>query len=178
MKGHLNSEILALYSGGDLDGKRRSTVAAHVSECAECRQHVAEFRAVSTRFSALQLEPQEEDLRAVRQTVSEAIAARQPEASYWPMLWAIGAAAVLLMVVFVFNVRQSSVPAPHLRELVSLPPALLPEVPLIIRRERKRMPKTEAGVRSVSIQDGTLKLETNDPNVVILLAFEERRREN
>lgn len=168
MKGHVDIETLALFSGGDLDARQRTSVGLHVNECPECRERVAEFRSIARQFEAFALEPSEDDLRFVREGIAREIASARPRQIGW-MWWAVGAAAILLLLTF--SLQRPVEREPQLVQAVSLPPMMLPEVPLVIHREKKRTPA--AGLQKVSVVGNSLRLTTADPNIGILLPFNE-----
>lgn len=178
MNHHASLPDLALFSAGDLDDAQQAAVAVHVSGCPECRARVSEFRSIETALSQWTVEPSAEDLQCVRETTVRHIATRPTAAAHW-FPWAIGAAAILLLLVV--TLKQSVRPAPQLNTgVIELPRLQLPEMQLVPRREQRPKPagSQAAGMRNVSLENGVLKMTTADPNVVIFLLLEGETLEN
>lgn len=171
MSCHASLPDLALFSAGDLDDAQQTAIAAHVAGCPECRARVSEFRSISTTLSQWTVEPSTEDLQCVRETIARQIATRPTVAVHW-FTWAIGAAAIFLLLVV--TLKQSVRPAPQLNTgVIELPRLQLPEIRFAPQRELKPGPAAlQAGLRKVSLEAGMLKITTADPNVIIYLPDE------
>lgn len=113
-------EELMAYLDGELPVERASVLAAHLDECPECQALAKEFRAVSERLTAWQVEPSparlaEKVSQAAQQTAGQKKAepAKVVFKSKRPFLrWAVGLAAagaalVLLFAISIPNLLRS-----------------------------------------------------------------------
>ena len=180
MKGHCGVNELALFAGGDLPGEERVAITEHLRECVECREQAASFEALSGSLRDFAVEPDDEDLCRVRESVANRMAAGR-RGSLWNWRWAwlpagLAAASVLTFV----GLHRTPPPEPiKIVQARTLPPQPLPQVPLVIalaepKPKVKPVHQQEAGLRTVSLlarSDGSsvLRITTADPNVLILL---------
>jgi hypothetical protein len=101
---HLTEEELIAYR--EDESKERAAIAAHLQECAECRQALEKIEAV---YAALDAMPVPDPGEAYGQRVWQQIAARLPEkrARWWTGMFvpgrlaALGAVAALVIVAFI-----------------------------------------------------------------------------
>lgn len=110
----IEPEELMAYLDGELTADHASATAAHLGECAECQNLVAELRSVSENLQPWKVEPPESEMSSA---IVTALAEKQPEArkttplsrltwrevlsKRWPTLaWAGTAAAALVLLVF------------------------------------------------------------------------------
>ncbi len=134
-------EELMAYLDGELPVERASALAAHLDECLECQALSKEFRAVSERLTAWQVEPSparlsEKVSQAAQETAqqmkSESAKARfkSDERTRRPFLrWAVGlsaagAALALLFAISIPNLLRSRIATQHgLTVDTPIPPA-------------------------------------------------------
>jgi len=177
MTPHPDERDLALYAGGDLDGKESAAVARHLDECAACRSVLADVR-----FTRDLLESACRETYApadIREGVLNRIASRartRRRLSFASAALASIAAILLLLVNSqparspatgpVILPRQAA-PLPRLAVLNAA--TLKPEIP-----HRHLTSHRRPGIRHADLiarADGApeLRIDTTDPNVVILL---------
>jgi anti-sigma factor RsiW len=184
MNGHVRQELLALYLRGDLPVKDYRRVARHVDHCPECQATLADFtRSYELLTSGLE-EPEQADLMAVRSAVMLKIPKRRLGPGRW--IWASVSAAVLMVVVLLaWHTERQELPA--LARLprpgppaVILPPAppLAPSTVRVAGAPRKRV---EPEMRAATLvteagEPACLKMNTSDPNVVILWQLQENEK--
>jgi hypothetical protein len=188
MTEHIREEQLALYAGGDLPHRESSAVAAHVQDCPECHQALAEFYDTQNFLTGALQNPTAGELSEVRKRLLKELPPRWTSQRRWTP-WMIGAAAAILAMLFLSHglehkaaigrKEQPIVVLPHVTEkLVSRPAAGTPHL-LRAASRKKRLRPREAGIRTVSLiaradQAPTIKMTTVDPNVVILWQTNER----
>ena len=119
----IEPEELTAYLDGEFTADRASATAAHLSECTECQNIVAELRSISQNLQSWKTEPPESAMpsavaTALAKTQTESRNAfRVPKATWrellrqrWPAFaWAGTAAAVLVLV---FQLGHDPKPAP------------------------------------------------------------------
>jgi anti-sigma factor RsiW len=171
-------ERLALYAGGDLPPGEAAQVERHLGECAGCQVFLS---GVTAALSVLQEahaeQPAEAHLAAVRARVLGELEHRQRRR--W-LVWglAAGMAALFMIAAVALRPVRREVPAPPLpRVAVTQPPAvhLLPNesvVPvrparLAHRKHSRQRPAVEAPELAPQQEPITVKLMTDDPDVVI-----------
>ncbi len=180
MSGHFGVNELALFAGGDLPGEERVAISEHLRECVECREQAASFEALGGSLREFAIEPADEDLRLMRESVAHRIDAGK-RGSLWNWCWAclpagLAAASILTFI----GVHRTTPPeSVKILQATTLSPQPLPQVPLVIalaepKPKVKPLHKSEAGIRTVSLvarKDGSsvLRMTTADPNVLILL---------
>ena len=175
MKEHIAEEQLALYAAGDLAAEEQRAVAAHVEDCADCRNTATEFRQTRTFLSESLSDPDAADLFVVRESVLRGLAHQRNGGRRWAWMLA-GAAAILALAVVSLRFEGQPAIAP-LKPPAVLPGKILPlETPHVqtaILRNRHTRARDAAGIRSVALitranQPPLIKMTTADPKVVIL----------
>lgn len=116
-------EQLMAYFDGELATDEAARVAAHLQECAECRQLEADLRSVSAQMLSWNVEPAPQQLNDGVLTALHADALRQSEREPWSLFrflsqrririarWGLTAACVgvaAMILVKVFDTRSSS----------------------------------------------------------------------
>ena len=182
-------ERVALDMGGDLDAAESRRVAEHLRTCAECRELAGELRADQELLRAMP----EVDAGALRARVMRQIGARRRA---WP--YAIAAALVLALLAgtLVSRVLLRPVPLPRVAYTLPAAPALLPvttkarTVRPAPRPRPASLPDIEAAlaalvrpergepVRAAAAPPVEIRLQTSDPNVVIILVPETKGEAN
>lgn len=179
MNRHPAAEILALWTGADLDRDVTSELGLHLEGCAECRRKVEEIKRAQELLAASFEEPSEADLLQVRVGLRQSLEKRRLLLWCWSLA---GAAAALVLATV--GVTHRSAPVAALEErTIQLPPFPIStrvalEVPdskqiakAHLQRRRTEQPTGLRAVNFVSGADGStlLRLTTADPNVIILL---------
>jgi hypothetical protein len=183
MKSHMNGERLALYLRGDLSGADHHTVARHVESCSECQNTLADLLRSHELLVGCFEEPTPDELTAVRIAVAVRIQTRK-RGSPW-RIWTFAASAVVAFVILLANLRlQTPVPQPHVPPVAqplivktSPPPTTVRKVEISRARHRRIVP----GARTMTLltraeQPAWLKINTSDPDVVILWQLNENEK--
>ncbi len=168
MKCERMREIAALVVSGDAAADQRREFEEHAAGCAACREEAEAIRAVREALEEIGAEePEAVSCATVRARVMEEIAGRRRRAAWGWWAAAMAAGACAAVVVWMVTVRPAKV-VPAARPAVarsveakaaqSVAPAMLRERP---RRTRARR------ARAVQAQPMLVKLESEDPNVVI-----------
>lgn len=184
MKQHVPEKRLALYVTGDLEAGEIERIGGHLNLCEDCPATVAELEETLSIVATVADEPQSEALLEVRNQVLSRL--KQRQGLFQPWKWAAGAAAVAAIALVCFvgyrpAVQLPAVPAPQIETIV---PALHSGIaavrqPVPARHRTHRRPAP--GIQSVTLIDQPdsaplIKIATTDPNVVILLASDERTK--
>jgi hypothetical protein len=115
----VEKEELMAYLDGELPGGRAAAVAAHLEQCGECRALAADFRLVSERLAAWQVEPaaarlaervnaaaqkhfEERKAREERKPKFATLAPSRPLIPRW--VWAVAGTFVFLLVVVAISI--------------------------------------------------------------------------
>jgi hypothetical protein len=181
MSRHPEEQSLALYAGEDLHGPERRAIEQHLLACAQCRESVVEFRDVRSYVLASLAGPCGKDLKAVRQGVMERLPIRQPRRFFWI---AAATSFTCLLLIFVASGRHPAkqvmkpIASSHKLSVVPAPSA----IPAIAQnRAPKRRPRRTGllNVELIAQADRTpvIRMNTYDPNVVILWASSERNEQ-
>jgi anti-sigma factor RsiW len=183
MNDHVREELLALYLRGDLPEADHRRVARHAGNCPECQQTLADFSRSYELLTSSFEEPERADLMAVRSAVMREIAKRKVGRGRW--IWASATAAVLMVVVLLAShVERQELPAvtqlPRPRPPAVVLPAPASSAVHVARAPRKHI---EAGMRAATLlteagQPAILKMNTSDPNVVILWQLQETEKKS
>jgi hypothetical protein len=184
----IEPEELMAYLDGELTADRASAAAAHVGECAECQNFVAELRDVSQKLKAWQVEPLQS---TTPPAIATALAEKRPESQNtlsipgrmwrevlgqrWPTVAWAGALAAAVLVVFATvrfqgnaNHRFSSVASSMPREDFSThrPTAIAPVSPLSGRQRQQQEDSTRSfATDALSTSDREDKSEPSEPPV-------------
>jgi Putative zinc-finger len=172
MKHQVNEERLALFLRGDLSGVDRRAVAQHVATCAECQSTLEDLSRSHELLIGSFEDPTPAELTAIRSAVAWRIRTQSRRPAW--RIWAIAASAVVAGILVLANLPlQTDAPQrPVASAAAPVPIRISPPrpVPPIIRAARRRAVRraptmtllTQAG------QPAWLKINTSDPNVVIL----------
>jgi hypothetical protein len=170
MKHHMNEARLALYLRGDLSGAEYRAVAQHVETCPECQSTLEDLsRSHELLISSFE-DPTAAELAAVRSAVAWRIRTQSRRPAW--RIWAVAASAVVAVILMLANLplqiqapRRPVAPrVPWAAIRISPPP--LPVVRAARRRVVRRAPAVTLLTRAE--QPAWLKINTSDPNVVIL----------
>jgi hypothetical protein len=162
---------IALHVEGDLPGRKAARLERHLAECAGCREFASRMEASQAAWKAVGAEPVDEAaLREVRARVLARVAAERPRA--FPLWrWAAVTAAVALIsgtgYVVPNLISTLPPPPPGPGPIVVVQPPVPPPRPQAVARVvpvRKPKPVVKAAEPA---QPLLVKLETDDPNVVI-----------
>jgi anti-sigma factor RsiW len=158
---------MALHVEGDLAARKAVRLERHLAECAECRAFAARMESSQAAVKALAAEPADESaLREVRARVLARIAAEQPRPRAFP-LWRWAAVAVLISIsvtgYVIPNLIPTLPPPPPGPTPVAFVQPIVPPPREVARVVRVRKPKPVVKKSEPLL----VKLETNDPNVVI-----------
>lgn len=171
---------LALYAAGDLDERTAPRVARHVGQCEACSASAAKIQRSREILIAAAEQPSPSDLLEVRQRVMSRIAGEPSRRFRWA--WAFALSFGILVIALWMRPGSHSL-------AVNLPTSPLPlalQLPareLIVRaRHITHRPHDRAGIRDVALIQGNkggemIRLQTADPNIVILLEAERTEAE-
>ncbi|MEO8596920.1 MAG: zf-HC2 domain-containing protein [Candidatus Solibacter sp.] len=164
-------ERVVLHAGGDLAGAEASAVDRHLGECARCRMF---FRGVRDSLAILQASHTEPasaaHFTAVRTRVlAEIERGRRP---WWRLVWISGAVAMAALVAMAVLWPRGPLPqAPRIMASIPAAPLLLTttprrvaSIPPTLRVQTSATARAEAPPRRTPL---TIKLQTDDPNIVI-----------
>ena len=161
---------VALHAGGDLPGAEVVDVERHLGECPACQAFWSDLRSTLAVLRTAHADvPAAAHFTAVRSRVmAELRRGRHP----WRVLaWISGAAAVAALLLLAVPRPARVVPqAPRL--LASIPPA--PEVVKVAAVVRPVVRRRV--VHAPSREPLTIKLQTDDPNIVIYWIADQLRR--
>ena len=173
-------ERIALHAGGDLPSEEAAEVERHLRECAGCQVLASGLK----QSLALLKEAHEDPLPAAHfsavraRVVAELEQARRP---MWQWAWSLGLAAALVALLVMLALRPGRTPVavrsnrsltvaalspPGVRESVSAPPPHR----RVVRRKVNREPTPQ-------LEPLIVKLQTDDPNVVIYWIADRKRGE-
>jgi anti-sigma factor RsiW len=188
MNGHVNEELLALYLRGDLPEKDQRNVARHAGDCAECQQTLADLsRSYELLTDSLE-DPEQDDLAAVRAAVMLRIRPRTAVSTRW-VLGLAATATLMLAILFAWHNERQELPAvarlprPGPPAVALLAPPVEPPVePAKMRVARAPHKHIEPGMRAARLltqagEPAILKMNTSDPNVVILWQLQEKEKQ-
>ncbi len=182
MSVHVSEEILALYVRGDLPEHDSRSVARHVNECQDCKQVVADISLSHELFTNYLNDPTAAELADLRSAVMGKIRASAADSRSWVWMLAAAAAVLLCLAALIWRgERQELPPLARLPRPVAPAATLPPEPPIAVprlhvaRAPRKRI---EPGMRAATLitkagQPAYLKMNTSDPDVVILWQLQE-----
>jgi len=152
---------IALYSGGDLDPAEAAAVERHVAECVGCQILLGGLRESLQFLHEGHSEGIEEaHLTSVRSRVMADLRGRTP---WWRPVWVYGVVAAAVLVL----ARPSPPRLPKVAKMDALPRVVAPmqTPPLPESRPKPRRPRA---IRPPAAAETVLvKLETNNPDVVI-----------
>ena len=98
----VSPEELMAHFDGELPADRLSMLTAHVSDCAECLQHVTEMRNMTSRLAEWQVSPVPPGLES---DIAEANRHATRTSAGWSWrVWAVGAASAFAALVLLFGV--------------------------------------------------------------------------
>lgn len=182
MNPHVPEERLALYVTGDLEAGETERIYAHLEACVDCRAVAAEFGQTCSLLSGAPDEPEPETLEETRRAVLGRLQRRRNGRAWkWALGAATAAAAIALACLTAYRPEPAPIapPAPQIAAIPPAPRQLAAAQPARIRHRVHRRPAP--GIRSVALIDQPhgaplIKIATTDPNVVILLASDERMK--
>jgi anti-sigma factor RsiW len=170
MKHHMNEMDLALYLRGDLSSADHRTVAQHVEGCPECQSTLEDLSRSHQLLVGSFDEPTPAELSAVRSAVVARIQTRTLGPAW--RLWTFAASVVTAVILLLANLRQQTqAPRPPMAPTVP-PPAIRTSPPPLAARIMPRR-RVAPAARTVTLltraeQPAFLKINTSDPNIVIL----------
>ena len=185
MSAHVSEEILALYVRGDLPEQDLPSVARHLDECQDCKKIQADLSFSYELFTSSLKESTAAELAALRSAVMGKI--RAGTADSRSGVWMLAAAAAVLLLVATFTWRSERQELPPVARLPRPgPPAVMPspEPPIATPRTHvARAPRkyVTPGMREATLitkagEPDYLKMNTSDPNVVILWQVQENEK--
>jgi hypothetical protein len=176
----MNDKRLALYLRGDLSGTEYRALKQHVDACPECQQTLEDLSRSHELLVTSFDEPTAAELTAVRSAVAARIQTRRPVRAW--RIWAFAAPAVVAVMLVLANLSTQTQAPPKPPAAPAVPPATVrisppPVVARAVRPKRALMP----GARAVTLltraeRPDLLKINTSDPNVVILWQLNENER--
>jgi len=186
MSEHVGEERLALYLRGDLPEARSRTVMRHVETCPECRNTLADLSRSLELLAGSFEDPEPDDLAAMRSAVMEKIRTRPRGLGRWTWGLATAAGLTILVLLVRHGERQELPPVAQIplpaapaapAAILRVPPVQAPKI-YVARAPRKRR---EPGVRAARLfteagRPAILKMNTSDPNVVILWQLQENEK--
>lgn len=185
MNGHVREEILALYVRRDLPENEMRRVAQHVAECQDCKQVLADLSVSYELFTNSLKDPTTAELAALRSAVMGKIRVGAADSRSWVWLFAAAVTLFLCLAALIWRGERQELP-PVARLPRPGPPAVMspPEPPMatprtqVAQAPRKRI---EPGMRAATLitkagQPDYLKMNTSDPNVVILWQVQENEK--
>ena len=185
MNAHVREEILALYARGDLPENELRRIAQHVDKCQDCEQVLADLSLSCELFTNSLKDPTAAELADLRRAVMGKIQAGAADSRSWVWMFAAAATVLLCLAALIWRGERQELP-PVARLPQPGPPvvALPPEAPMatprtqVARAPRKRI---EPGMRAATLitkagQPDYLKMNTSDPNVVILWQLQENEK--
>ena len=196
MSCHEFEGLIALYVEGDLDGTDQRRVESHLHGCLDCQSLADELRESQAAFKSMRQDvPDESALSSVRARVLADVADMESGSLFERLFWggfrqrATLAGTVLLVggALLWLSSRQDvpadfvadpvvvvRVPAPEPESVVAPappPPAPLPKPE--VRTQRRQRPR-QVVVSPEPQPQVTIKLLTDDPNVIIYWLGEEK----
>ena len=178
MKHHMNEAQLALYLRGDLSGADHRSMAQHVEGCPECQSTLQELSQSYELLLGSFDEPTPAELSAVRSAVAARIQTRRRGPAW--RVWTLAASAVTAVIILLANLRlQTQAPRPPMAPKVP-PPAIRTSPPPVAVRIMPRR-RVAPAARTVTLltraqQPAFLKINTPDPNIVILWQLNENEK--
>jgi anti-sigma factor RsiW len=178
-------KLIALDAEGDLPERKAGKLVKHLKACRNCREFAGKLQASQAMLKSLAQEPVDETvLWQVRQRVLRGIAAELEPHRFPAWRFALGAvlvATVILAAVTLWRPRGQGVSksireTPMQSPLAAVRPALTaPEHPRtgtgraihVLRRRKESQGSLTASLKPVQVAQLTVKLVTDDPNVVI-----------
>ena len=185
MSAHVREEILALYVRGDLQEDDRRSVAQHIDGCRECRELLADLSLSCELFTNSLKDPTAVELAAVRSAVMSKIRVGAGDSRRRVWMFAAAGTVLLCLAALIWpGERQefppvARLPRPGPPVVTPLPePSITASKTEVARAPRKRI---EPGMREATLitkagQPDYLKMNTSDPNVVILWQLEENEK--
>jgi anti-sigma factor RsiW len=177
---HVREEQLALYARGDLPSRESKAVAAHLQDCGQCQDILAEFHEVQSFVIRSLQDPDASDLSEVRRNLTANLQPLQAR-RHWAW-WSAGIAAALALFVLPHGFEHRPVAIERakpvtaqstLAENITPGPVIrIPLAPVATSRPR-HLRSQKAGIRDVTLitqadREPIIKMTTADPDVVIL----------
>ena len=177
---------LALYVEGDLPEAKAKEMEVHLLACTACRQVLGELSGSQALFKSIRQETvSAAELADLRARVMERVAVQRPKPSWGSWVYALAGAAfaIVIMVGVLARERHREVKPVKVVELVPPPPAVQAVFPPaegetqnkvkvdVKHRARKKVipPKVSAEPPAPMM----VKLQTDDPNIVIYWLFDQ-----
>jgi anti-sigma factor RsiW len=173
-------ERIALHAGGDLPSAEAAEVERHLRECAACQVLASGLQ----QSLALLKEAHDELLAPAHFSAVRARVVAELEQARWPLwrrAWSFGLAAAVVALLVVLALRPGRTPerrAPVVA--VNHPPVIAASEPVVPPRPHRRVARRV--VRPI-VPDAPnpepllVKLQTDDPNVVIYWIADRKRGE-
>jgi hypothetical protein len=166
---------IALYVERDLSEGKARRLERHLAGCERCRDVLAELEASQAAVKSLGAEPVERAAYdQIRARVLQQIAAAPVRPAGRPWRWAWAAAAAAAIVAGWFALRPGQTPAPVRRPATEIARSNMPEPPQVVMPPPARPKPSARRVRRPAVRQRrpsaaplVVKLETEDPNVVI-----------
>jgi hypothetical protein len=192
---HPTNQQLALWVGGDLDASESNQVLIHCQSCPHCQQLTADLSATREWLTSVAVDPAEEQVRSLRERVLASPRAPVRRLAFGTYL-GLGFAAVLgILFALIVPVRliqrptdsRINVSKPD-RENPSHAAERSPQLPVRaavkparrVNRELRSTPQVPS-VDALSIVAGrgqpVLRIQTNDPNVLIYWLISESSKQ-
>src|SRR5215475_9513387 len=177
---------LALYVEGDLPDAKAKEVGVHLQACTACRQVLSELSGSQALFKSIRQETvSAAELADLRVRVMERVAVQRPKPFWGRWVYALAGAAFAIVIVAGVLSREGHRDEKSVKvvELVPPPPTVRAVVPPakgethnpvkvdVKRRARKKViqPKVSAEPPAQMM----VKLQTDDPNIVIYWLFDQ-----
>ena len=154
---------VALYAGGDLPAGEVDAVEQHLATCAECRDSLPVYSANCAALADAVNEIDAAAAAAVRHRVMSEL--RGGRTRWWPA-W-VGTAAALLVAIAIGSQSERAV-LYYVPGTPAVANVVVPHAPAVITvQHHRRRPAQPKPVETKPEEPILVKLETDDPNIVI-----------
>jgi len=177
---------LALYVEGDLPEAKAKEMEVHVLACTGCRQVLAELSRSQAVFKSIRQETvSAAELAELRVRVMERVAVRKPKPFWGRWVYALAGAAFVVVIVAGVLAREGHrdekavkvvelAPPPPAVQAVVAPAKVETQNPVKVNvKHRARKKVIQPKVSPEPAAPMMVKLQTDDPNIVIYWLFDQ-----